>query len=110
MTIQRPHKRFGGEHGVSQYVGEREPDKRMRDRERVLAFFAFSHRLQSYRHPRWRFLDEETESNQNAEEETLGLFKKEFRDSLELVRKIFGAQAFKLFEAGKGIAKPNGKK
>jgi hypothetical protein len=80
--------------------GKRYPDKRMRDRERVLAFFAFAHRLEVYQPPRHRFLNQEMEANREIEKEQIEEYREEFWRSLEWTMKVFGSEAFRLFYAG----------
>lgn len=82
---------------------KREPDRRMKDRERVLAFFAFAHlaSLEEYEPPRHRFLNHEMEINRDASKETLEDYKREFWTSTDWVKRVFGEEnAFRLFEAG----------
>ena len=89
--------------------GKREPDKRMKDRERVLAFFAFAHHpLEEYKGPWYRFLNKEMEVNTDATKETLEEYEKEFWSSIEWAKRVFKDNTFRLFEAGTE-EKPQGK-
>lgn len=81
--------------------GRREPDKRMRDRERVLAFFAFAHRShEEYTPPRHKFLNEEMEANREISKEVLEEYRREFWASVEWVKRVFRENAFRLFVVG----------
>jgi hypothetical protein len=77
---------------VQRFFGYRTADKRMKDRERVLAFFAFAHCLADYEPPRYRFLDQEMEERQNASDAELDRYEEEFLKSKEWVEKVFGSQ------------------
>ena len=77
-----------------------EADKRMKDRERVLRFFAFLHRMESYSTPLKEFLNDDMEENQNADEGTLKRFRNEFNGALTWVERIWGSEAFKQYKMG----------
>jgi hypothetical protein len=86
---------------VLRFFGKKTPDKRMKDCERVLAFFAFAHRLADYEPPRYRFLDQEMEERKNAESAELDRYEEEFLKSKEWVEKVFGSQhALRRFKIG----------
>jgi hypothetical protein len=80
----------------------------MRDREKVLRFFAIAHRRQHYvRSPFREFLNEEMASNQHALASEITLFDKEFRQSLEWTQRVFSGMEFRSFRMGSD-RDPNG--
>lgn len=81
------------------------PDIRMRDRERVLRFFALLHRRDRYDSPFKRFLDAEMAENQYRSD---GTFRSEFKTALKWVERVFTtAQCFRRFEIGNNVV-PSG--
>jgi hypothetical protein len=94
---------------VLEFFGKKTADKRMKDCERVLAFFAFAHRLADYEPPRYRFLDQEMEERQNANRAELEKYESEFLDSMKWVENVFDApHALRLFKVG-DEKDPNGR-
>ena len=75
-------------------------DKRMNDRERVLRFFAFLHRMNEYSPPLREFLNKEMKEYQNASEQQLSSFRSEFIGAIVWVDRIFGDKAFKQYKMG----------
>jgi len=75
-------------------------DKRMKDRERVLRFFAFLHRANEYAPPLREFLNKEMQEFQNATEQQLSRFRSEFTEAIMWVDRIFGDKAFKQYKVG----------
>ncbi|MBC7327981.1 DUF262 domain-containing protein [bacterium] len=88
--------------------GKKYPDKRMRDRERVLAFFAFAHGLDRYSTPRHRFLSKEMELNQSIPKEVVEEYRQEFWNSFEWCKRVFKENAFRFFEVGDEDDNPKG--
>jgi hypothetical protein len=77
-----------------------ETDKRMKDRERILRFFAFLHRMEKYGTPLKKFLNDDMEINQNADERTLKRLRAEFFGAITWVEKIWNNEAFKQYKMG----------
>lgn len=76
------------------------PDKRMKDRERVLRFFAFLHRMNEYSPPLREFLNKEMAEYQAAPPSTLSAFESELISALDWVERVFGDKAFKQYKSG----------
>ena len=86
----------------------KQPDKRMKDREKILRFFAIAHRRQAYvRSPFRDFLNQEMAENQHASPDDIKLFEKEFRQSVDWTQRIFEGMEFRLFRMG-SERDPNG--
>jgi len=82
-------------------LGLKEPDKRMRDRELVLRFFAFYHTpFYQYKPPMKKFLNDEMEKYRKISEEEANKLRAIFKKSVELTKTVFGENAFKRFVAG----------
>jgi len=82
-------------------LGLKEPDKRMRDRELVLRFFAFYHTpYYQYKPPMKKFLNDEMEKYRKIQEEEANKLKATFKKSVEITKTVFGDYAFKRFVAG----------
>lgn len=77
-----------------------EPDRRMKDRELALSFFAFLHRRPEYRTPFKSFLNDEMEANKHLSVVTQDKFEDEFKTALAWVDRVFGNVAFKQFKMG----------
>lgn len=75
-------------------------EKRMKDRERVLRFLAFLHRMNDYAPPLREFLNKEMKEFQNANEQLLSRFRLEFTEAILWVERIFGDKAFKQYKMG----------
>lgn len=75
-------------------------EKRMKDNERVLRFFAFLHRMHEYSPPLREFLNKEMKEYRNADQKELSRFRSEFLNALSWVDKIFGDKAFKQYKIG----------
>lgn len=95
-------------------LGFAEPDRRMKDVELVLRFFAFYNRnYENYKKPMKRFLDKEMETHQNLPESEARRLERVFIQTLELVKYIFGREhAFRVIEISENNAvrwhlKPN---
>jgi hypothetical protein len=83
-----------------QFFGMKEKHKRMRNRELVLKFFAFAHRLGQYRTPQRAFLNDEMENNQHCDFDEALRFKAEFSDAKKWTRAVFGNESCRLFRQG----------
>lgn len=93
---------------ILKVFGQRESDKRMADRERVLRFFALAHRSDRLRSPFRSFLDDEMKANQHASPAALPSFQQEFQEALSWSQRVFQPeQLFRLFRLGTQ-ANPNG--
>jgi hypothetical protein len=83
-------------------LGLREPDRRMRDREFVLRFFAFYHTpYNQYKPPMKKFLNDEMRNYLNISAEEANKLKTAFKQSVELTKTVFGDKAFRRFVIGK---------
>ena len=81
--------------------GKSEADKRMKDRERVLTFFALTNRRDRYRTPFRNFLNDEMEENQDIQAADATRFSREFQNALKWVERVFTTQqCFRRFEIG----------
>ena len=76
------------------------PHKRMRDRELVLRFFAFSHRMGQYRTPLRVFLNDEMEANQHCSFEQIEDFRTEFDRAMKWTTRVFENESCHLFREG----------
>jgi|YelNatPaOPRAMG01_1025707.scaffolds.fasta_scaffold08326_3 hypothetical protein len=82
-------------------LGLKEPDKRMRDRELVLRFFAFYHTpYYQYRPPMKKFLNDEMKKYRRIQDEEARKLKAIFKKSVELAKTVFGDKAFRRFIPG----------
>ena len=89
--------------------GKNSSDKRMKDRERVLTFFALIHRRERYRTPFRSFLNDEMAENQEISPGDAAKFTAEFRTALKWVDRVFTPnQCFRRFEMGSADA-PQGR-
>lgn len=90
-------------------LGLREPDKRMRDRELILRFFAFYHNTYlNYKPPMKRFLNREMEKHRNLDESEERELIEVFKKCVELTKIVFGEYAFRRFVIG-DEKDPNGR-
>jgi len=80
--------------------GRKEPDKRMRDREAILRFFALCHNLPTYQPPMKRFLNREIGLYQNMGKERASEMTGQFKNAVSLTLTVFGDHAFKRFYSG----------
>lgn len=80
-------------------IGTKSPRARMVDEELVLRFFALADRLDAYRAPLKRFLNEYMDSNKKAEEEWLEDKAELFQRTMAKIRTILGDQAFRLIDS-----------
>lgn len=80
--------------------GRASADKRMHDRELVLRFFAFLHRVDRYRQPFRAFLNDEMEANRELEEFSAADCRAAMETAATWVERIFDKEAFRLFRLG----------
>ena len=79
--------------------GRSKPDKRMREREFVLSFFALLHRRDRYRTPFRNFLNDEMSEHQDLQSNED--FRAQFNVALKWTERVFtGRECFRRFEAG----------
>jgi len=88
-------------------IGMKKPHKRMKEREYVLRFFAFAHRIHKYRKPLQLFLNKEMEEvNESLREasedevrEKMRRFKEEFEHAFNICLRVFGEErVFRMFK------------
>jgi len=84
-----------------------ECDKRMRDRELILRFFALYDRYNHYRGSMKVFLDKEMEEQQNAQSERLKQYEALFKKVTRMALSVLGDKAFERFVQG-NKEDPNG--
>jgi hypothetical protein len=82
-------------------LGQSAPDKRMRDRELVLRFFAM-HRAThlKYKGPMKHFLSREMEHHRNLSEHETKEFESLFKECIDMAWTVFGANAFRRYNPG----------
>ena len=79
-------------------VGLKDKEKRMKDVELVLRFFAFSHKnYLEYKAPIKKFLNEDCESYRSFTKDKLNEITIKFKNALDLINSIFAEHAFKRF-------------
>lgn len=84
-------------------VGLKKPDKRMKDIELVLRFAAFYHATYlKYQAPMKRFFNREMERYQHISDEDAQHLRDAFKNSVHIVKSLFGASAFRRFYSGDG--------
>lgn len=88
--------------------GRKHPDRRMRDREAIVRFFALCQNLTTYQPPMKRFLNREMENYCNMSEEAAREMTQLFKKSVTLTLSVFGEHAFKRFYPGTDQA-PDGR-
>jgi hypothetical protein len=82
-------------------VGLKGPDNRMRDVELVLRFATFYHATYlKYQAPMKRFFNRDMEKYQDISKADADDLRKAFKNSLQIVKSLFGESAFKRFYAG----------
>ncbi|MCZ3366541.1 MULTISPECIES: DUF262 domain-containing protein [Methanobacterium] len=82
-------------------LGIKNPERRMRDIELVLRFAAFYHATYlNYKPPAKQFLNREMEIYQNISDEESIKLKNAFKNSVGIIRSLFGDQAFRRFRRG----------
>jgi len=82
-------------------LGLTKPDKRMRDIELVLRFAAFYHATYlNYKPPMRNFLNAEAEKYRNISKDDAQQLRAAFKNACQIVRSMFGDNAFKRFYRG----------
>ena len=82
-------------------LGLKEPHKRMDDRELVLHCLAFYNRTYlKYKPPMKQFLNREMENNRNISEEKIRELRRVFKETVSMVKSVFGNNAFRRFIPG----------
>ena len=90
-------------------LGLKEPHKRMYDRELVLHFLAFYNQTYlKYKPPMKQFLNREMENNRNISEEKIKELRRAFKETVSMVKSVFGDKAFRRFIPG-DEKDPNGR-
>lgn len=90
-------------------LGLKEPHKRMYDRELVLHFLAFYNQTYlKYKPPMKQFLNKEMENNRNISYEKIKELRQVFKETVSLVKSVFGDKAFRRFIPG-NEKDPNGR-
>jgi len=90
-------------------LGLKEPHKRMYDRELVLHFLAFYNQTYlKYKPPMKQFLNREMENNKNISEEKIKELRHMFKETVSMVKSVFGDKAFRRFIPG-DEKDPNGR-
>lgn len=79
-----------------QIVGKRSPDKRMRDVELILRFFALFHNLDKYEKPMKQFLNTYMKSNRNPGDTKRAEFATLFTRTADTVVKYLGERPFSI--------------
>lgn len=89
-------------------VGLKKPDRRMKDLELVLRFAAFYHATYlNYQPPMKRFFNREMEKYQYISLEEAQYLRDAFKNSVQIVKSLFGDSAFRRFYRG-SESNPNG--
>ncbi len=90
-------------------LGLQEPHKRMYDRELGLRFLAFYNQTYlKYKEPMKQFLNKEMENNKNISEEKIKELRRVFKETVSIVKSVFGDKAFRRFIPG-DEKDPNGR-
>jgi hypothetical protein len=90
-------------------LGLDEAQKRMQQREMVLHYLAFYNQTYlKYKQPMKQYLNNDMENNKSISDERINALRQKFKESISLVRSIFGENAFRRFMPG-NKEKPDGK-
>lgn len=73
-------------------------DTRMKGAELILRFYAFRYNRAQYQKPLASFLDQFSSQNKNIENKLIISWEKDFKQTIELVDRLLGKFAFRLFE------------
>jgi hypothetical protein len=85
----------------TELVGLKKPDKRMKDVELVLRFAAFYHATYlKYKSPMKRFFNQDMEKYKNINEVDSIALRDAFKNSVQIIKSLFGTSAFKRFNRG----------
>lgn len=92
---------LGREKDYLELLGLDEPHARMQDIELVLRFLAFYHSsFLEYRSPMKQFLNKEMEKRRNISENDATELEKVFKQSISLMKSIFGNKSFRKYYIG----------
>ena len=83
-----------------QLIGMEGTNKRMKDREMILRFFALYHSLPSYSPPMREFLNTDARTHQHATPKLIEEMRRLFKKSVQLSLTVFGKLAFRRFAPG----------
>ncbi len=101
-------KQLADDFDFMQLLGLKSPDPRMHDVELVLRFAAFYHATYlKYQPPMKRFLNRDMEKYQHIAKSDADELRSAFKNSVQIVKSLFGTPAFKRFYAGSKL-NPNG--
>lgn len=89
-------KRLNQHESWRQIVGRKLPDKRMRDVELILRFFALFYNLDKYEKPMKGFLNKYMKSNRNPSDEEQATFTRLFTRTADTVVKYLGDRPFSI--------------
>lgn len=84
--------------GLRYCLGSKTPRRRMVDRELVLRFLALSDRLEAYRPPLLRFLNDYMYENRDAKARWLTERAERFQETTALVADVLGRSAFRVID------------
>lgn len=94
--------------GYQSVLGWKQRDKRMRDVELILRFFAFQRATYlNYRSPMKAFLNREMEDHRELGQKEMMELRTKFKDAVALTKTVFGGTAFRRFVPGSD-KNPNG--
>jgi hypothetical protein len=77
-------------------LGNKEPDKRMRDIEMILRFFALSADWQKYSKPMKEFISRFMDSKKSLDEREQEMYRQKFESTMEVIQSRIGENAFRL--------------
>jgi len=100
-TLNETLKELERGSGFRHCLGSKTPRRRMVDRELVLRFLALSDRLDAYRPPLLRFLNDYMLDNRDAKARWLTERAERFQETTALVADVLGQSAFRVID-GKG--------
>ncbi|MCR5874221.1 DUF262 domain-containing protein [Phenylobacterium sp. J426] len=81
-------------------------DTRMRGAELILRYYAFRHARDKYEKPLASFLDAFSATHQKISAEQMAIWERDFQDTLELIHKLLGRYAFRIYD--KSLGSPTG--
>ncbi len=92
--------KLAGDSDFQKLFGRKGPDKRMRDREEILRFFALCHNQSTYKPPMKGFLNREMRRYRSVDQATASELTQLFAKSVKLTLTVFGGYAFRRFYPG----------
>lgn len=84
-------------------IGKTASDRRQRDIEMILRFFALFHSAKTYKKPMKKFLSDFMAANRNPEHKAIKQFREEFETTVKRVRESLGPKPFHI-HAGMNVA------